>query len=55
MYAVYLNDGANMHELDVPPDGLFYVCMTKKGITARDHFYPQNGSSGSTLRRSPES
>ena len=52
VYAVYLNDGANLPELDIPPDGLLYVGMTKKGFAARDHFYPQNGSSGSTLRRS---
>ena len=51
-YAVYLKDGIHLPKVPTHPDGLLYIGMTKKGFAARDHFYPQNGSSGSTFRRS---
>ena len=51
-YAVYLKDGMGLPPVTTHADGLLYIGMTKKGFAARDHFYPQNGSSSSTFRRS---
>jgi hypothetical protein len=51
-YALYLKEGIRLPAIEAPEDGLLYIGMTKKGFAARDHFYPYNSSSGSTLRRS---